>query len=91
MQVLFWDGKLRAEYREKVLTEYAGKWSDERRGVINLKPGIHYETEFSSKQRELFDPEWLRDPVENMNQQRSVKSAIEEEYYQPKLNFGEAA
>jgi len=91
VQVLFWDGKLRAEYREKVLTEYAGKWSDERRGVINLKPGIHYETEFSSKQRELFDPEWLRDPVENMNQQRSVKSAIEEEYYQPKLNFGEAA
>ena len=91
VQVLFWDGKLRAEYREKVLSEYDGKWSDERRGVINLKPGIHYETEFSSKQRELFDPEWLRDPVENSSQQRSVKSAIEQEYYQPKLNFGEAA
>jgi hypothetical protein len=53
----FRDGKLRAEYREKVLSEYDGIWSDERRGVVNLKPGLHYETEFSSKQRELFDPE----------------------------------
>ena len=91
VQVLFWDGKLRTEYREKVLSEYDGKWSDERRGGVNLKPGIHYETEFSSKQQALFDPEWLRDPVENLSQQRSVKSAMEEEYYQPKLNFGEAA
>lgn len=91
VQVLFWDGKLRAEYREKVLSEYDGKWSEERRGVTNLEPGIHYETEFSSKQQELFDPEWMRDPVENLSQRRSVKNPNEEEYYQPKLNFGEAA
>ncbi len=89
--MLFWDGKLRAEYREKVLSEYDGKWSDEQRGVVNLKPGIHYETEFSSKQQTLFDPEWLRDPVENLSQQRSVKKLNGEEYYQPKLYFGEAA
>lgn len=87
--MLFWDGKLRAEYREKVLSEYDGKWSDERRGVTGLKPVIHYETEFSSKQQELFDPEWLRDPVENISQ-RGIKNSNEEEYYQPKLNFGEA-
>ena len=91
VQVLFWDGKLRAEYHEKVLNEYDGKWSDERRGVVNLKPGNHYETEFRSKQRELFNPEWLRDPVENISQQRNGKSTIEQEYYEPKLNFGEAA
>ena len=73
------------------MSEYDGKWSNERRGVVNLKPGIHYETEFSSKQQALFDPEWLRDPVENLSQQRSIESTLEEEYYQPKLNFGEAA
>jgi hypothetical protein len=84
-------GKLRAEYREKVLSEYDGKWSDERRGVFNLKPGIHYETEYSSRQQELFDPEWLRDPIENLSEQRTIKGAPEEEPYQPKLNFGEAA
>jgi hypothetical protein len=74
-----------------VLSEYDGKWSDERRGVVNLKTGTHYETEFSSKQRELFDPEWVRDPVENLSQQRSTKNLNEDEYYQPKPNFGEAA
>ena len=74
-----------------MLSEYGGRRSDEQRGVVNLKPGIHYETEFSSKQQELFDPEWLRDPVENFSQQRNIKNEIDEDYYQPKLNFGEAA
>ena len=42
------------------------------------------------KQRELFDPEWMcDDPVENLGQ-HSVKNSNEEEYYQSKLNFGEA-
>lgn len=91
VQVLFWDGKLRAEYREKVLSEYDGKWSDDRRAVIHLKPGVHYETEYSSRQQELFDVGWLRDPVENLSKQQSFKRLREEEYYQPKLNFGEAA
>lgn len=72
---------------EKVLSEYDGKWSDERRGVVNLKLGSHYETQFSLRQNELFDPEWMRDPVENQSQQRNVKSVDKEGYYRPKLNF----
>jgi hypothetical protein len=52
---------------------------------------VHYETKYSSHHQELFDVDWLRDPIENLSERWIIKRSFEREWYQPKLNFGEAA
>lgn len=78
MQILYWNGRLRAEYREQVLSEYAGKWSDERRGVVALKPGEHFQTRYNTRQSELFEVGWQRDPIENTNEKPPIKRRSED-------------
>lgn len=90
VQILFWDGQLRAEYRERVLSEYAGEYSDERRGVIRLEPGEHFETEYNTKQQELFEVGWQRDPLENTADKPLIKRRPEQAF-QLKLKFETAA
>lgn len=90
VQILFWDGKLRAEYRERVLSEYAGEYSDERRGVVRLEPGEHFETEYNTKQQELFEVGWQRDPLENTDEKMIVQRQAADAF-QLKLKFESAA
>ena len=90
VQILFWDGKLRAEYKEKVLSEYAGRYSEERRGVVRLEPGEHFETEYNTKQQELFEVGWQRDPVANTNEKLIIRRELADAL-QLRLKFETAA
>lgn len=65
VQVTYWDGKLRAEYDSHLLTEYRCRWDK-----ANLRPKAIRQTQaqphpFGSRQPVLFNPPWVRDPIEN--------------------------
>lgn len=63
VQVTYWDGRLRAEYDSHLLTEYRCRWDK-----TNLRPtaiGQPQPHPFGSRQPVLFDPLWVRDPVES--------------------------
>lgn len=64
VQMTYWNGRLRAEYREQLLTEYRCRWDNTHlrpKSISHPQPQIH---PFRSPQPALFDPLWLRDPVE---------------------------
>lgn len=64
VQVHYWDGKLRAEYETQLITEYDCQWDKRKltpKAISNPTPQAH---PFQSKQPTLFDPLWVRDPVE---------------------------
>ncbi len=64
VQMTYWNGRLRAEYREQLLTEYRCRWDNTHlrpKSISHPQPQIH---PFISPQPALFDPLWLRDPVE---------------------------
>lgn len=64
VQITYWDGKLRAEYNAQLLTEYRCRWDNQRerpRSISHPQPQDH---PFGSPQPVLFDPLWLRDPIE---------------------------
>jgi len=63
VQLSYWDGKLRAEYGEHKLLEYQCRWGKNDSRPMALSHPVHHDHPFQSKQRELFDPLWLRDPV----------------------------
>lgn len=63
VQLSYWEGKLRAEYGEHLLTEYQCRWGQhEPRPTVLKNPTLHAHP-FQTKQQNLFDPLWLRDPV----------------------------
>jgi hypothetical protein len=66
VQVIYWNGKLRAEYQSHVLTEHECQWDNKHlrpKAVGEPQPQAH---PFRSRQAVLFDPLWLRDPVESV-------------------------
>ena len=66
VQVIYWDGKLRAEYQSHVLTKHECQWDNKHlrpQAVGEPQPQPH---PFHSRQAVLFDPLWLRDPVESL-------------------------
>ena len=75
IQLSYWDGKLRAEHQAHLLTEYQCKWGkkDSRPRVISHP--LYHNHPFQSRQMALFDPMWVRDPVDTgkQNFQRSEK------------------
>ena len=64
VQLSYWDGKLRAEYQSQMLTEYKCKWSDKSPRPTAISHPTHYLHPYQSKQMVLFDPLWVRDPVD---------------------------
>jgi transposase len=89
IELIYWDGKLRAEYRQEKLAEYDCRWNDqEQRPKIIEKPK-HFETKYSSKQPELFEVGWLREPIEENRAERKSSKRVYSE--QLKLPFSEAA
>jgi transposase InsO family protein len=64
VQVTYWDGKLRAEYDSQILTEYRCRWDGVNQRPKTISHPHHYETPFESRQPALFDPLWVRDPIE---------------------------
>jgi transposase len=64
VQVRYWEGKLRAEYERHLLTEYDCQWDKRRlqpKAINNLR---QYPHPFECNQGVLFDPLWVRDPLE---------------------------
>jgi transposase len=64
VQVLYWDGRLRAEYEAQVLTEYRCRWDNSNHRPKAISHPQHHDHPYQSRQQTLFDPLWLRDPVE---------------------------
>lgn len=63
VQLSYWDGKLRAEYGEHLLTEYQCRWGKNDSRPVTLKNPAPQAHPFQTRQQNLFDPLWLRDPV----------------------------
>lgn len=64
VQVTYWDGKLRAEYETQQLIEYQCQWDDRAMRPKAISQPIVHASPFQSQQKLLFDPLWLREPVE---------------------------
>jgi transposase len=73
VQLSYWDGKLRAEYQEHMLIEYQCRWDKKDPRPAALQRPIQHDHPFHSKQQTLFDPLWIRDPIEP-NEMRSEKA-----------------
>jgi transposase len=79
IQLSYWDSKLRAEHQSHLLTEYQCKWGKKDSRPTMISHPLHHSHPFQSKQMDLFDPLWIRDPVDtgNQNFQRSEKKPAE--------------
>ena len=87
IEVIYWDGKMRAEYRQETLAEYACRWDEDAQRPKSLSGAKHFETAYSSRQIELFNPEWLREPVEEIRAARKIRKSPK--VSQLRLDFGE--
>jgi transposase len=79
VQLSYWDGKLRAEYQSQILMEYQCKWGEKSPRPTVLSQPLHHAHPFQSRQNVLFDPLWIRYPVDLSTKsfQRSEKKPIE--------------
>jgi transposase InsO family protein len=66
VQLIYWDGKLRAEYQEHKLAEYKCHWENTKLRPKFIGQPVLHANPFQSKQQFLFDPLWIRDPVERV-------------------------
>ena len=73
------DGKLRAEHQAQLLTEYQCKWGKKDSRPTVISHPLYHSHPFQSRQMTLFDPLWIRAPVDtgNQNFQRSEKKPPE--------------
>lgn len=88
VELTYWDGKLRAEYRQTKLAEYDCRWDEQNQRPRTIEKYQHFETPYSSKQPELFEVGWQREPIEEVRAARNSRSIFSE---QIKLPFAEAA
>jgi hypothetical protein len=65
IQLSHWDGQLRAEYQSQILAEYQCKWGKKSARPIAISHPRYRIHPFQSRQMALFDPLWVRDPVES--------------------------
>ena len=88
VQLSCWDGKLRVEYESLLLTEYQCKWSKQSaRPTVISHPQYHVHP-FHSKQMALFDPLWMRDPIESESQKTQRPGRKPSEAKQLRLYLG---
>jgi transposase/transposase InsO family protein len=64
VQLSYWNGKLRAEYHSQMLTEYQCKWGEKSARPTAISQPLHHAHPFQSRQMALFDPLWIRYPVD---------------------------
>lgn len=80
VELLYWDGKMRAEYRQEKLAEYDCRWNEKERRPQSIDKPKHFETRYSSKQPGLFEVGWLREPIEEIRGERkSARSVYSEQ------------
>jgi hypothetical protein len=75
VQLSYWAGKLRAEYQSQFLAEYQCMWNKQSSRPTAISQPLHHAHPFQSKQMTLFDPLWIRYPMDlaTRNCQRSEK------------------
>ena len=73
VELVYWDGKLRAEYRQTKLAEYDCCWDEKRNRPKIIGKPEYFETEYKSKQPELFEVSWHREPIEEFRSERKTK------------------
>lgn len=84
VELIYWDGKLRAEYRQTKLAEYDCRWDEDGQRPETIGKPQHFETPYRSKQPELFEVGWLREPIEEIRAERkSAKKWYLEQLYLP--------
>jgi transposase len=86
VQLSYWDGTLRAERDGYPLVEYPAKWDRNAERPVNLGAPLPLVSPFNSRQMTLFDPEWIRLPVD-LGPVEMKKRTIPK-IHQPKFNFG---
>jgi transposase len=64
VQLSFWDGKLRAEHQSQLLVEYQCKWGERSARPTAISQPLHHAHPFQSRQLPLFDPLWIRYPMD---------------------------
>jgi transposase InsO family protein len=88
VQLSYWAGKLRAEYQSQFLTEYRCTWSKQSaRPTVISHPQYHVHP-FQSRQMALFDPLWVRDPMEPESQKTQRPGRKPAEAKQLRLYLG---
>ena len=89
VELIYWDGKLRAEYQQTKLAKYACRWDEKSNRPRSIEKARHFGTPYSSKHPELFEVGWNREPIEEIRAERkSFRAGFSE---QMKLPFAEAA
>jgi hypothetical protein len=70
---------LRAEYQSQILAEYQCKWGKKSAHPTAISHPLHHAHPFQSRQMALFDPLWIRYPMDLATKsfQRSEKKPIE--------------
>lgn len=89
VEVTYWDGKLRAEYRQTKLAEYNCRWDEKGKRPKSIGEPEHFETKYKSKQQELFEMGWNKEPIEEIRKER--KSPRNRYSEQLKLPFAKTA
>ena len=89
VEVSYWNGKLRTEYRQTKLAEYACRWDEKGKRPKEIGEPEHFATKYKSRQQELFEMDWNREPIEEMRS--DGKTQNQSKAKQPELPFGKAA
>ncbi len=63
VELIYWDGKLRGEYRQEKLAEYDCRWNDKDQRPNNIEKPKQVETKYSSRQQELSNRSQLLLPI----------------------------
>jgi transposase len=88
VQLSYWDGRLRAEYQSRLLTEYQCKWSKQSARPTAISHPQYRVHPFQSRQVPLFDPLWVRDPIEPESQKAQRPGRKPAEAKQLRLYLG---
>jgi transposase len=88
VQLSYWNGKLRAEHQSQLLVEYQCKWSEKSARPTAISQPLHYSHPFQSRQMALFDPLWIRDPIEPESQKTQRSGRKPSEAKQLRLYLG---
>ncbi len=88
VQLSYWNGKLRAEHQSQLLVEYQCKWSEKSLRPTAISQPLHYAHPFQSRQMALFDPLWIRDPIEPESQKTQRSGRKPSEAKQLRLYLG---
>jgi putative transposase len=88
VQLSYWDGRLRAEYQSQLLTEYQCKWSKQSARPTAISHPQYHAHPFQSRQMSLFDPLWVRDPIEPESQKAQRPGRKPAEAKQLRLYLG---